>query len=243
MGMATGVPVLPGTKTTGVDIPMTTLLNRTLTTVPQPPTPGPQGPDRLISTLAIALGPGGYAVLPQGTRTTLLPAFGDVSFVGIPALDNSLATSAYELSASAVTGPSGNDPVSVVAAIETTDANDPVTVGGFFAIPTLVSPGAAAWDGTHVQLQASGPIDLAVFNVSSGGGLVQWEIVAPGSDLSFTVPDLAQVPGVDSLVHGPITTTFEIARITGFQYGSLVTGQIQTSAWNAYAQNVAAGSY
>jgi hypothetical protein len=243
MGMATGVPVLPGTRTTGVDIPMTTLLNRTLTTIPQPPTPGPQGPDRLVSSLAIALAPGGYALLPQGTQTRLLPTFGDLSFVGVPALDDSLAGSSYELSDSAVTGPNGDNPLSVVAAIETTDANDPVTVGGFFAIPTLVSPGASAWDGTHVQLQASGPVDLAVFGVSSGGGLVQWEIIAPGSDLSFTVPDLSQVPNVDGLVRGPITTTFYIGRITGFQYGSLRTGQIQTSAWNAYAENVASGSY
>ena len=142
-------------------------------------------------------------MLPQGTRTTLLPTFGDLSFVGVPALDNSLATSSYELSGSAVTGPSGNDPVSVVAAIETTDANDPVTIGGFFSIPTLVSPGASAWGGTRVQLQASGPVDLAVFTVSSGGGLVQWEIVAPGSDLSFTVPDLAQVPGSTRWCTGP----------------------------------------
>jgi hypothetical protein len=69
------------------------------------------------------------------------------------------------------------------------------------------------------------------------------QIVAPGSDLSFTVPDISQVPGVDSLVHGPISTTFQIARITGFQYGALRNGQIQTSAWNAYAENTAAGSY
>jgi hypothetical protein len=243
MGMATGVPVLPGTKTTGVDIPMTTLLNRTFTTVPQPPTPGPQGPDRLVSSLSIALGPGGYAVLPQGTQTVLLPTFGDLSFVGVPALDNSLAGSFYELNDSAVTGPAQGDPVSVVQAIETTDANDPVTVSGFFAIPTLVSPPASVWNGTAVQLQASGPVDLAVFNISSGGGLIQWEIVAPGSDLSFTVPDISQVPGVDSLVHGPVSTTFDIARITGFEYGSLVSGQIQTSAWNAYAENIASGSY
>jgi hypothetical protein len=196
-----------------------------------------------VSSLAIALAPGGYALLPQGSRTALLPTFGDLSFVGVPALDNSLAGSSYELSDSAVTGTAQGDPVSVVAAIETTDANDPVTVGGFFAIPTLAIPGASAWNGTQVQLKASGPIDLAVLTISSGGGLVEWEIVAPGSDLSFAVPDISQVPGVDSLVHGPITTTFDIARITGFQYGSLVTGQIATSSWNAYAENVATGSY
>lgn len=243
MGMASGIPVQPGTKTTGVDIPMTTLLNRTMTTVPQPPSPGPQGPDRLLSSVSIALAPGGFAVLPQGSRTTLLPVFGDVSFVGVPAIDNTLAGSTYELSAAAVTGTQQGDPVSVVAAIQTTDADDPVTIGGFFAVPTLVNPGASAWSGTQVQLQASGPVDLAVLTISSGGGLVEWQIVTPGSDLSFGLPDLSQVPGVDSLVHGPISTTFDIARITGFDYGTLVTGQLSSSSWNAYAENVANGSY
>jgi hypothetical protein len=243
MGMVSGIPVQPGTKTTGVDIPMNTLLNRTMTTVPQPPVPGPQGPDRLLSSVAIALAPGGFAVLPQGSRTTLLPVFGDVSFVGVPALDNTLAGSTYELSAAAVTGPQQTDPVSVVAAIQTTDADDPVTLGGFFSVPTLVNPGAAAWSGTQVQLQASGPVDLAVFTISSGDGLVEWLIIAPGSDLSFGLPDLSQVPGVDSLVRGPITTTFDIARITGFDYGTFTDGQASSSSWNAYAENVASGSY
>ena len=243
MGIAAGVPVQPGTKTTGVDIPMTTLLDRSLTTVPQPPAPQPRGPDRLRSKWAISLGANGYAVFPQGSRTTFLPVSGDVSFIGVPALDGTLVGASYALTASAVTGLLGNDPSSVVAAIQTTDANDPITISGFFDVPTLVVPGAGTWSGTHMQMQASGPIDLAVFNVSSGGGLVQWQIVAPGSDLSFDLPDISQVPGVDSLIRGRITTTFQIARETGFQYASLRTGDLSTSSWNAYAEDSASGSY
>ena len=243
MGIAAGVPVQPGTKTIGVDIPMTTLLDRSLTTVPQPPAPQPRGPDRLRSRWAISLGANGYAVFPQGSRTTLLPISGDVSFVGVPALDGTLVGASYALTAAAVTGVPGNDPSSVVAAIQTTDANDPISISGFFDVPTLVQPGASTWSGTHVQMQASGPVDLAVFNISSGGGLIQWQIVTPGSDLSFDLPDISQVPGVDSLIRGPISTTFQIARITGFHYATLRTGDLSTSSWNAYAEDSASGSY
>ncbi len=243
MGLASGVSVQPGTKTVGVYIPMTTLFDRTMTTAPQPPPSTPRGPDRLVSTLAIALGPSGYLTLPQGTRTTLLPLSGDVDFVGVPALDGTLVGASYALTASAVTGSSRADPVSVVAAIQTTDANDPLTIGGFFTVPGLVVPGLGTWSGTHVQLSASGPVDLAVVAVASGGGLVTWRIVTPGSTLSFDLPDISQVPGVGSLLHGPITSTFQIARLTGFDYGTLRTGQLSPSSWNAYAEDSSPGSY
>jgi hypothetical protein len=243
MGVVRGVPVQPNVNVTGVDIPMTSLLNHTVTTVPQPPAPSPMGPDRLYSDLGIDVGAGFYALLPQGAITNLLPVSGNVSFVGAPALDQTLSGARYALAASAVTGPNGGLPVSVVTGIETTDSNDPVTVGGFFQIPTLVQPSAGTWSGTQVQLQATGPVDIADVIVVSGNGLVEWEIVAPGTDLSFSLPDLSQVPGVDSLVHGPISTQFAIARINGFQYGQLTSGQLSASSWSAYAENVAQGSY
>ncbi len=243
MGVVRGAPVLPSATTTGVNIPMTTLLDRALSTVPQPPAPSEHGPDRLQSTVAIDVGSGSYALLPQGTVTNLLPIANGVSFVGVPSLDGTLASSAYVLGAQAATGNFLTDPVSAVTGIRTTDANDPVTLGGFFAVPTLVQPSAATWSGTHVQLQATGPVDLVVLNVSSGGGLVQWQIVAPGSDLSFDLPDLSQLQGVGTLVHGYLSVTFSIARIDGFQYGSLRTGQLSSSSWDAYAQDVAVSLY
>jgi hypothetical protein len=243
MGVARGIPVLPNAKTVGVAIPMTSLLDHVMTMVPQPPAPTTRGPDRLLSTIALGLGAGKYALLPQGSSLTLLPVAGNLSFVGVPALDGTLAGASYDLAAQAVTGTSLGNPVSVVTGIETTNANDPITVGGFLSVPALVQPSIAQWSGTHVQVQASGPIDLAVVDVSSGNGLVQWQIVAPGSDLSFDLPDISQVPGVASLRHGPITTTFSVARIAGFQYGLLRSGQLSTSAWSAYAQDVAQGTY
>jgi len=209
---------------------------------PQMPPQGGRGPDRLVSSVAIDLGAGAYAILPQGSNTHLLPISGTVNFVGVPALDGMLAGSRYDLTAEAATGAEQQNPISVVAYIETTDANDPVSVGGFFAIPSLLQPGITPWSGTQVQLQASGPIDLAVLEVSTGGGLVTWTIVSP-ANLSFGLPDISQISGVDSLLHGPISTTFAIARITGFDYGALRTGQLSSSAWNAYAEDTANGTY
>ncbi|HEY3818926.1 MAG TPA: IPT/TIG domain-containing protein [Polyangiaceae bacterium] len=242
MGIVRGVPVQPNVTTAGVDIPITTLLDRALTTVPQAPPSTARGPNLLSSTLAIDLGSGSYAALPQGTVTTFLPVSGNVSFVGVPALDATLVGSSYDVSATAVTSGSSN-PISAVTGVETTDANDPLSLGGFFDIPVLVQPSNATWSGTHVQIQASGPIDLAVVNVASGNGLVQWQIVAPGSDLSFDLPDLSQVPDVGQLLHGVLVTNFAIARIGGFQYGQVRSGQLVSSAWSAYAADVATGSY
>ena len=242
MGIVRGVPVEPNVTTVGVDIPMTTLLDRALTTLPQPPPSTPRGPSLLSTTIAIDLGSGSYAPLPQGTSDTFLPVTGNISFVGIPALDGALVGASYDVSATALSN-GNNEPVSAVTGVETTDANDPLTIGGFFDIPVLLQPAGATWSGTHVQIQASGPIDLAVLNVSSGNGLVQWQIVAPGTDLSFDLPDLTQVPGVDHLVHGALVTSFAIARINGFQYGMVRSGQLASPAWNAYAADVAPGSY
>jgi hypothetical protein len=243
MGVVRGVSVQPNVTLTNVDIPMTTLLDRALTTVPQPPPTTPRGPDRLSSLLTIDLGSGTYAPLPQGTVTSLLPIAGNVSFVGAPALDGTLTGASYDLAAAAVSGPFDGTPLSVVTGIETTDANDPVTLGGFFDIPVLVQPTTGTWSGTHVQLQATGPVDLALVDLSTGDGLVVWQVVAPGTDLSFDLPDLSQLQGIEQLVHGAMVTTFAVARMNGFQYGLLRTGQLSSSAWSAYAEDVVSGSY
>jgi hypothetical protein len=246
MGAVQGVQVLPQTQVAGVNIPMSTPLDHALKTVPMPPAPGIHGPDRLVSTVAIAFGESGYAYLPEGQVTTLLPVSGPVSFVGIPSLDAALAGASYALTGAAVTGDSWGTPISVVATIRTTDANDPLTIGGFLPVPTLVDPPAGTWGGTHIALGGvpSGThIDLAVFNLSTANDLVAWQVVAPGSDLSFDLPDITQVPGVGALIHGTLTTTYSVATIPNFDYGNLRTGQLSGSAWSAYAQNVVTSSY
>jgi hypothetical protein len=243
MGLARGVFVAPGQQTTGVDIPMTTVFDHALAVTMQPPPSSLDGPDRLESILAVDLGTSLFAILPQGTITNLLPVSAPIMFSGIPGLDGTLAGAAYNLTGAAVTGPNGNLPISVVDGIETTDGNDPISVGGFLPIPTLTQPSTGAWSGTHVTLEAGVPVDLAVLTVSSADGLVAWTIVTPGSDLSFDLPDLSQVAGVGVLQHGALQTTVAVARIDAFDYGMLRYGQLSGGSWSAYAEDMVSGSY
>jgi hypothetical protein len=243
MGVARGVPVLPGTDVTGVDIPMTTLLDQAVTLNPTPPLPTPSGPDRLTSQLAVTLDETTYAVLPNGTQTAFLPVSGSVTFIGMPALDNGLAGQSYVYSGSATTGPSFQPPSSVVSLIETTNANTPVTIGGFLGVPTPVEPANGTWSGTHVTFTEQSSFDLAELNISSGNGLVTWTIIAPSGDTSFDVPDLSGFSDNAGLRRGGIQTVVYVANIASFQYGQVRYGQLSSGAWNAYATNVSNGAY
>jgi len=241
MGVARGVPVQPSTEVTGVDIPMTTLLDQGVTFAPTPPGPGAQGPNLLNVELAVSLDETTYAILPNGQQSLPLPVSGNVSFIGVPALDNALAGQSYVFSAAAVTGPSASIPSSQVALVETTNADTPVSVGGFLAVPTVLQPSAGAWAGTQVSIGEASSFDLLELTVSSG--LVTWTIVAPKGDTSFSVPDLSGFSDAVGLPHGPLQTVVYVASIASFQYGELVTGQLSTGAWNAYAANSIAGVY
>ena len=219
----------PTRPTTGVDIPMTTLLDRALTTVPAAAPPAPAGPDRLAVDAGHRPRRGrSTRCFRRGRTTNLLPISGSVAFVGVPALDSSLVGAQYDLDG--VGGRPGSarrlSDVRRSPGIETTDANDPITVGGFFAIPTLVEPPDV---GVERHARAA-PGDRArrprrrrvvVRQRPRGRGRSS----RPGTDLSFDLPDLSQVPGVEQLrARNVITTSFAIARITGFQYGDAALG-------------------
>jgi hypothetical protein len=243
MGVARGVPAQGSARTTGIDIPMTTMLDHALTLTADPPPPGARGPDRFVAKMATTIGQNAYAILPVGSQTAFLPLSSDVGFVGVPALDGALAGERYVLGASAVTGPGLGFPASYVAQIATTESNAPVVVGGFLPVPVMHAPATGSWNGTHVSLDASGTVDLEELVVSSGNGLVTWTILAPGGATSFDLPDLSALPGKVGLVRGEIRTTGYVARINGFSYAKLRYGQITTGAWNAYAVDAAIGSY
>src|SRR4029077_10104886 len=125
----------------------------TVTLQPLPPGPTPRGPDRLVSPLAVNVGTSQFAILPQGTVTSMTPVSGAISFVGAPSLDGTLAGASYDLTGAAVTGANGAQPPSVVTRVETTSANAPVAIGGFLPIPSLLQPSTSNWSGTHVALQ------------------------------------------------------------------------------------------
>jgi hypothetical protein len=243
MGIARGVAAPPGVKTTAIDIPMTTAMDHVLALSPSPPARGPRGPDRFVARAAARLGPGAFAILPNAASTSLLPLQGDVSFTGVPALDGSLTGASYVVGASAVTGLSLGFPASFVTSLTTTDTNAPLAVGGFLPVPVLHEPGAGSWGGTRVSLDATGAVDLLSINVRSGGGLVTWTIIAPGGSTRFDLPDLGTLAGNVGLVHGAIDVVAYAARLDGLAYGKVRYGQLDPSAWNAYAGDAASGAY
>ncbi len=246
MGIARGIPVPSQSRVTGVDVKMDILFDHQGTMVVAPPTPGPRGPDRFTGQIALTLGAAGYAILPRGERTTPLPTPGEIPFIGVPALDKAASGEQYVLGGVASTGPTSQLPASVVTRVRTTNANTPVSLGGFLGVPVLGQPGSGAWSGTHVEFSgATGPADLSVMQVSSGMGLVVWTIVAPGGKTSFDVPDLSALPGPDpvGLIRGEITTTVYVARIEDFDYARLRSGHLSTAPWSAYAFDSLRGAY
>lgn len=246
MGVARGVPVPANTRVQGVDVKMDILFDHQVTISAEPPDPGPRGPDRFTAAIATTLGAAGYAILPRGTRESPLPAPETIPFVGVPALDHAMAGEQYVLGGMAATGPELDLPASVVARIRTTNANTPVSLGGFLGVPVLEQPGSGIWSGKHVTFSGgAGPADLSVTQIASGAGLVTWTIVAPGGRTSFDLPDLASVASPDplGLIPGAISTTVHIARIEQFQYGRLRYGQLSTGPWSAYAFDRLSGVY
>jgi hypothetical protein len=246
MGVARGISVPQQARVQGVDIKMDILFDHQVTMVAEPPPPGPRGPDRFKAQLAMTLGASGYAILPRGTRTSPLPAPGEIPFIGVPALDHAMAGEQYVLGGVAATGPQSQLPASVVTRVRTTNANTPVSLGGFLGVPVPSEPGSGVWNGTHVEFSgAAGPVDLSVIQVTSGSGLVTWTIAAPGGKKSFDVPDLSALPGPDpvGLIRGAIETTVYVARIEGFQYGRVRNGELTSAPWSAYAYDNLGGVY
>jgi hypothetical protein len=243
MGVARGVSVQPGYRTTGVDIPMSTLLDHQVTLAPQPPPMGPRGPDRFQAQLAVTLGNAGFAILPESTKVALMPIGPTMAFVGVPSLDATLTGESYVVGAAAATGPSLQYPASVVARVKTTQANAPVSLGGFLPIPTMIQPAGGTWTGTRVEFTASGAYDLAELVVTSGGGLVTWVIAVPAGVTSFDLPDLSTLPDNVGLGRGAIGSTLYVARLDQFSYARLRSGQLGSGTWSAYALDQLWGAY
>jgi hypothetical protein len=240
MGKVQGVSVQPGVVTDQVYIMMDRTLDQALTMTVEPPAPGPKGPDRVRATVAVMLGNDGYAILPAGQKSPLLPLAGPVSFVGLPALDGSLLGSSYLSTARAVTGPSGSAPMSVVGRLLTTSTAQGVNVDGFVGVPTLSTPApGAAWDGRHLATSfgaGGSAIDLSVYDITSGNGLVSWTVVVPKGAHAIEIPDLSAFPFPDgALPEGPISIGVYGARVEKFDYQKLRYRDIRPSGMAAYA--------
>lgn len=240
MGTVKGVSVKPGLSTSDVYITMDRTLDQALTMDVTPPSPGPKGPDRMKATVSIMLGNDGYALLPAGLKTPLLPLSGPISFVGLPALDGSLMGSTYYSSARAVTGAQGSAPMSVVGRVLTTTTSVNPLLEGFVGIPILETPlSGSGWDGKNLATKFGGggsPIDLTVYEISAGDGLITWTIVVPRGTHAIEVPSLSLLPFPDGgLPKGPITISIYGARVTGLSYGALRYRDISPSGMAAYS--------
>jgi len=240
MGRVQGVSVQPGLFTDQVYLVMDRTLDQALTMDVKPPAPGPKGPDRVRATVAVMLGNDGYAILPAGVKTPLLPLAGPIPFVGLPALDGSLLGSTYLSTARAVTGPQASAPMSVVGRLLSTSTAEGLLVDGFVGVPTLNTPASgAAWDGRHLTTTfgaGGSAIDLSVYDITSGGGLIRWTVVVPKGSHAVEVPDLSGFQFPDGgLPGGPITIGVYGARVDNFSYGALRYRDIRPSGMSAYA--------
>ena len=236
-GVVRGLPVLPGGVVDLVYIPMTKTLDQALTWQVTSPPPGPKGPDRLRASVAIMLGNDGFALLPAGQQTPLLPVAPTLPFVGVPSLDGDLAGAQYIASARAVTGPAYQAPRSVVGRMLSNTTSQPVVVDGFVGIPTLGTPAQnAAWDGHHLATTyAKGaPVDLTVYDVTAANGLIHWTIAVPGGDNEVELPDLS---GFDraGLRPGPVLISVLGGRVAGFDYKQLRYRDMRQQGMTAFA--------
>ncbi|WP_433936271.1 IPT/TIG domain-containing protein [Sorangium cellulosum] len=239
MGIVRGIPVLPGEVTRDVFVRMNQPLDHALAMDVTAPAKGPRGPDRIQANVSLMIGNDGFAALPIGAQSPLIPFDGRLTFVGVPPLNRDLLGASYHSSARAVTGQAGLAPLSVVGRVLSTTTSEPVGIGDFVGVPTLETPAQnRAWDGAHLAtaFSAGAPVDLSVYDIASGNGLIRWTIAVPAGSHAIEVPDIRQL-GIDngSIPPGPITLGIYGARIDGFDYGKLVYRQLTPQGMTAYS--------
>jgi len=247
MGLVRGVSAVAEEAKNDVFIPIDVDLDHALTMDLTAPTVTERGPDRVQASASIQVGSEGYAILPTSSVSRLLPLSGALSFVGVPPLVGSLQGTNYIATAEAVTGSAGTTPLSVVGFVSATTTSAPLQIDQFVQVPALTAPAPnSAWDGVSLASTRAGggaSVDLVVYDIESGGGLVAWKVVAPGSTKAFTVPDLGSLSADLALSRGPLTINVSAARIDGFSYGALTYRDLTTRGWTAYAQDVFYASY
>jgi IPT/TIG domain len=244
MGMVRGVSAEAAQTTNDVFIQIDQDLDHALTLDLTAPTVTERGPDRIQASASIQVGSEGYAPLPAGYISRLLPLAGPLSFIGVPPLVGSLLGTQYITTARAVTGEAGGSPLSVVGLVTATTTSDPLQIDQFVEVPALTAPAPnTVWDGVSLgSSRAAGgaDIDVVVYDIESAGGLIAWKVVTPGTTKTFTVPNLTADLG---LARGPLTITVSAAEISNFVYGALTYRSLTTRGWTAYAQDVFYASY
>lgn len=240
-GRIEGVSVSPGKATETVIISMATPLDQALTVAPAPPPVGPKGPDRINGTVAVEIATNRFAILPNMRKTPLLPLAAPLAFVGLPPLDGPLTGSRYIAAAEAVTGSGLSAPMSVVGRVTSNNTSQPLVVDGFVSVPVLKSPAnGSPWNGRDLSVEfvAGGfPAQLSVYDISSAGGLVRWQVAVPTASHSIQLPDLGGFEDAH-LPPGPLSISVYGARYDDFEYGTLSYRQLRPRGMNAYSLDI-----
>ena len=111
----------------------------------------------------------------------------------------------------------------------------------FVEIPRLDEPGTnGGWDGTALSVgwaPGGASVDLTVFEIVSGGGLVAWTVAAPAGVQSITLPDPAVLSELE-LQPGSLTISVSAAHIDDFDYGALRYRQLDKRGWTKWATDL-----
>lgn len=246
MGVLRGLFANPGETIDGVAIKMDSTLDQALTLELQAPPAGERGPDRLDVRVAVQLPSNGYAILPNVQVEAPSTQTGALDVIGLPALVGDLAGAEYVVGARAVSGATRSLPHSVLPLISARDTTRAVDVTGFLPVPLLSvgSDDAIRWNGElGVSWAAAGrAVDLVLYEVRSGSGLISWTIAAPPAAATLRLPDLSRLPE-GGLLPGAIDIVVSLAAIEDFLYTEIEAGELRRFSWDAYASDVASSRH
>jgi hypothetical protein len=126
--------------------------------------------------------------------------------------------------------------MSVIGRLLSQTTSQVVPVNGFIGVPTLVTPALnASWDGMHLETTfPPGPIDLSVYDIVNGNGLVRWTVVVPAGSHAIELPDISGFE-LAGLPAGPLTIGVYGARVEGFDYANLRYRDIRPQGMSAYS--------
>jgi hypothetical protein len=242
-GIARGITVTAGGAAENVDMSMDNALDRALDLDISTLAPGADGPDRLDVSAAVALGNGAYAILPSAIRSMPLSSRASTSLIGLPALARNLAGAGIVVDARATTGPQRDLPLSAITGYRIASLDVRTSLGGFLPVPALQGTPFAPFGQAPLAFDGTSSCSLLVSKLSSGGGLVTWTVVAPGTSTQVVLPQLASLPADHDLRAGALRTRVTCARIDTFAYDRLRLGQTTEAAWSAFAARAFQGTY
>lgn len=245
MGVLSDIYVQPGESVEGLAIRMDLTLDQALTLNLTSPEPGARGPDRLDLRVAVELASGGFAILPNSQVEAPL-AREALDLIGVPALVGDLTGARYVIGARAVSGAERALPQSVLPWLRARGTSTPVEVTGFLPVPALTvgSNDEIHWNRQLAATWTEAPraVDLVLYEIQSGSGLITWSVAAPPNAATLSLPDLSQLPE-GGLLSGELDIVVSLASVTDFVYSELQSSQLRRFSWDAYAVDAASSRY